>query len=501
MDHQNKECENSDLLLSHVSVIRGIQCQKYLYLNKFHPEYKKEYSQLRQLISRRNGTFKHEVKKLFGDGKSVFNEKLTIEELAEETKKLILSGEPLIFDAIFLFNNIYTKVDVTENLNGNLYFYTIVARNQINTSILNSIAVQHHVVRSLHENIGAFSAIYIDDSKEYKPDMNLHFYLKSETVDKFARQRKRYVISKIRKALDLIGGDKIPEKELDDHCLKPNICPYFNYCFPDVTENSVFSVGHMHLQKKLDLYRDGVTAIEDIPLEDEMTEFSRMQVIAEKTGEETFDKKGISEFLKQIKYPVSATDFESFQPIIPRFKKTKPLQHIPFQFVVATRENKNAEAKVTEYLGAVGKDPRKKFVERFLEETDHDGSILVYNKSSEIRTLNQLAAIFPKRRVEIEQRISRIVDLMEPFEKRMYYSPDMKGSITLKSIVAALIDGVSYDKLNIEEGGSAAFIYESLYYSRDDNEKERVLKDLSKYCNTDTIALLKILEKLSEKIK
>lgn len=43
--------------------------------------------------------------------------------------------------------------------------------------------------------------------------------------------------------------------------------------------------------------------------------------------------------------------------------------------------------------------------------------------------LNEIAYDFPEYKTAIQQMVSRIVDLMIPFQQKMYYMSEMKGSV------------------------------------------------------------------------
>lgn len=104
--------------------------------------------------------------------------------------------------------------------------------------------------------------------------------------------------------------------------------------------------------------------------------------------------------------------------------------------------------------------------------------------------------LYPKYAKEIDKIIDRIVDLMEPFQKKWYYTSSMNGSYSIKLVLPALVPEMSYADLEIGEGGSAMAAFEGLLNIDDDTQKEKIRNDLLEYCKLDTLAMVKILEKL-----
>lgn len=191
-------------------------------------------------------------------------------------------------------------------------------------------------------------------------------------------------------------------------------------------------------------------------------------------------------------------DFETFQPAVPLFDDSKPYQQIPFQYSLFLKKDKKSELEHFEFLAEPGEDPRVKFIENLLKETSGKGDVLVYNKTFEVTRLKEIARDFPQHLKEIETLIARIKDLMIPFQKKYYYAPEMKGSYSIKAVLPALVPELSYDELEINEGGLASIAYESLQTETDLMFIAEIKKQLLEYCKLDTLAMVRILEKLEE---
>jgi hypothetical protein len=74
----------------------------------------------------------------------------------------------------------------------------------------------------------------------------------------------------------------------------------------------------------------------------------------------------------------------------------------------------------------------------------------------------------------------------------------MKGSYSIKAALPALVPDLSYDKIEINEGGLASIAYESLQTETDLMFIAEIKKQLLEYCKLDTLAMVRILEKLEE---
>ena len=112
--------------------------------------------------------------------------------------------------------------------------------------------------------------------------------------------------------------------------------------------------------------------------------------------------------------------------------------------------------------------------------------------------LHALANDFPKYKKEIEERIERIVDLMIPFQKKWYYTPEMQGSYSIKYVLPALVPELSYNELEVADGGTASIVYEQLIEETDMIKTMETRNNLLEYCKLDTLAMVEILKKLGQ---
>ena len=69
----------------------------------------------------------------------------------------------------------------------------------------------------------------------------------------------------------------------------------------------------------------------------------------------------------------------------------------------------------------------------------------------------------------------------------------MKGSSSIKDVLTAMIPELSYETLNIKDGGMASSIYLSIIKKTFNGDQESAIKDLLKNCWFDTFGMFMIL--------
>ena len=197
-------------------------------------------------------------------------------------------------------------------------------------------------------------------------------------------------------------------------------------------------------------------------------------------------------------YPICFLDFETFWTPVPLYDNTWPYQQVPFQYSLHYLEDTHADIRHYEYLAEPNVEPVGKFLDSLLASIPDKACIVAYNKSFETRVLNGVATFFPRHRDKIGTVIENMRDIAVPFRTKAYYDWQMTGSYSLKDVLPALVPGASYDEMEISDGGMATDAYFRMCSADDPAEMDRIRRGLLEYCTLDTLAMVRIFEKLRE---
>ncbi len=487
----------SSHLLSKSSFIRGVQCEKHLYLYKYQYNEMDQLSEMQKAIFKRGTDVGKLAQQLFPKGidaspKSQFE----YDKAVVETKKLIDQNQKVIYEASFNYSDVLAVADILVNEKSGLKIFEVKSSTSISETYIRDAALQYWVISNSGYRIKDFSITYINNQYIRKGALDLDELFITESVLSLILPLQKWVEENVERFKKVLNKKTIPKIDIGEHCYDPYTCGFYEYCRKHIPENSIFDLSGVHLNKKYDLYREGIIKLEDIPDDVKLSQTAKLQVEVYKSKKDIIDKKAIKEFLSDLNYPVYFMDFETFQPAVPMFDNSKPYMQIPFQYSLHYKKNKKSTVEHYEFLAETGNDPRKKFIENLLRDTKSEGDILTYNKSFEVLRLKEIAEAFPKYKKQIEERINRVKDLMLPFQKKYYYTYKMQGSYSIKYILPALIPELSYKDLEINEGGLASIAFEGLFYETDLMRIADTRTNLLEYCKLDTLAMVKLLEKL-----
>lgn len=482
-------------VLSKSTFIRGLQCEKSLYLYKHNYNLRDEISQQLQVIFNQGTNVGILAQDLFPSGVDASpSSYFKMQESIFQTKEFIANGEQIIYEATFQYNGVISALDILVKDNDGWKAYEVKSSTSVSETYIMDAAIQYYTIVNSGIDLKDISIVHINNQyvKDGKLDVKELFTVES------VFDRVQEVIPKIPNQIEnfkqVILNDSVPNIDIGIHCSSPYDCDFRGHCWKHIPENSVFDIANLWTSKKFELYKDGITTFEQIDLENNSLNTSQtLQVTSELDKTLYIDKDNINQFLNGLQYPIYHLDFETMTSAVPIYNNSRPYQQLVFQYSLHIEE-KNGELIHKEYLAEANPniDPREAFIKQLMKDCGDTGDILVYNIGFERGKLNDLISLYPEYQNEINSIIYRLKDLMIPFQKKWYYTPEMKGSYSIKSVLPALVPELSYQDLEIKEGGTASSTFTQMVNGEFKGDIKKTRNDLLEYCKLDTLAMVEI---------
>lgn len=484
-------------VLSKSGFIRGLKCRKALYLHVFQPQDRDEITAAQGYIF----TVGHNVgalaQNLFPGGVDATQGRPgDIETALRFTAELIARGEKVIYEAAFSDGETLCFLDILVKRDTGWHGYEVKASTQVKDYHRNDVSFQYYVIDRSGLPLSGIHLVHINNQYIRRGEIDLHQLFTIEDLTGPVRDNQRYIPLLLKKLQEVLKAGSPPAIGMGTQCTHPFLCDFIGLCSGETEHFPLSDVTGISRDKALELKNRGITAFGDIPADFPFTrkEWELAEADMNQTG--LRDQAALNAFKAGLEYPLHFMDFETFMPAVPIYNETRPYQQIPFQYSLHILRHPGGPLDRYDFLGTPPEDPRQAFVTSLLTHVDTKGSIVVYNKPFEENRLREIARDLPAYAPMIEGICGRLVDLMVPFRNRHLYHPAMKGSYSIKNVLPALVPELSYDDLEIREGGMASLIYMSLYDDRDPGSIEAKKQNLSDYCALDTLALVKLLEKM-----
>lgn len=480
--------------------LQYIQCPKRFWLNCYTPELADE----RDMTVFTNGTRVGETaRQLFPGGTLAEHRKgdrLDIGMMLEETQKHIDVGTRIVYEAAFAADNLMAICDILVKTDEGYEIYEVKSSGSMKDVYLADVSFQYHVLKVWGLNISKVFLTHINTSYLLRGKLDLNELFFHNDVTEQVKKIESEIEEAIPDIFDVYKLGVEPKVEIDTQCESPYTCEFMGYCFRHIGENSVFELAGMQQKKKYELYHKGLVYFSDIIGSEEILKKNIMtQVDVALSGEPYIDKEEIREFLDTLHYPLYFLDFETINPAIPLYENTSPYEQIPTQYSLHYIQTKGGELKHNEFLAKEGQDPRRDLALGLIKSIPEDACVLAYHMSFEKKVIAKLANAFPELREDLMKIHENIRDLIIPFRKRYYYTKDMKGKSSIKSVLPALYPDdpeLSYNSLEgVHNGNEASNAYLALT-EMDPDERESTRRSLLEYCKLDTLAMVRIWEKL-----
>lgn len=264
----------------------------------------------------------------------------------------------------------------------------------------------------------------------------------------------------------------------------------------DIPDGSIYDLPYATPKLIGQLEDMGVTRIADIPegftLRPE--QIARRESL--RRAEPYVDADAIRTFLHKLEYPLYFLDYEAISLPIPVFQGTGPFQQVPFQFSLHVEPAPGADLLHHEFLHDLPTMPIPDLVEALRNAMEDKGSVVVWFQPYEKTRNAEMAEFVPHLSEFLQGLNGRVIDLMEPFKKRLYDDARFGGSASIKNVLPVLVPDLSYKGLTVQNGDAAALAWRQaiLEGKLQSHEVANTLNQLRAYCTLDTIAMVKVLE-------
>ena len=211
--------------LSKSSFVKGTQCHKYLFLDKYKKQEKTPISAIKKELFTKGHQFEETVRdKGFPNGVNVKDVVGDFAYFNSYTKYLLKEQNDItIYEATIIEDDVLVMCDVLlKDRNNNIDIYEIKLNKEINDAILQDLAIQYYVCsKRFGYTLNSFNVIF---SKGDKDNNWVIKNLQDELEDHVEETMKRIELFK-----NTLQNDE-PIIAMGQHCYNPYECEFIDYC-------------------------------------------------------------------------------------------------------------------------------------------------------------------------------------------------------------------------------------------------------------------------------
>ncbi|MCC7574863.1 DUF2779 domain-containing protein [Candidatus Woesearchaeota archaeon] len=429
------------------------------------------------------------AKKLFSSGVDLSDYDFL--DNVNKTKELLNEGK-VLFECVFLHGRCHARFDILVPNKDGFDLIEVKSTTGVKSAHIDDLAFQKYLAEKNGLIIKNVYVLHLNNEYFRGKSLDLKSLFKQTDVtpEVFSVD---YVELKIAEFLRVIDLPECPDFNVEDYPKSDYGNIFIDEFLESLPEGNVFELYRVKRKTAVEMYLQGIHSLRDIQTNYKTNNNQQIQIKAQENV--YVDVKQIKDFISGLTKPIIHLDFESFSLAIPEYEKTKPYQHLPFQYSMHI-EHESGEVEHKEFLYEKEGDPRETFIQTLIKDLPKEGTILVFHKAYEIPRLNEIARDFPKYQEEIHKIVLRIQDLKDPFSNFWYHNKKQRGSNSIKNILPVFSDKTH--KGLVVSNGSEAMI---LYKKNRGKLTSELRKDLLDYCELDTEAMLIILKGLRSVIK
>jgi hypothetical protein len=412
---------------------------------------------------------------------------------AEQTSRLMVdTSVSAIFEAAFIAGDYIAKADLLLREKRGWHLLEVKSSLNISQELVEDLAYTVMVAKRAGARISRASLLLL--SGAYQIGMNDADLFVQHDCTKVVRKIVLEFDSRRESVATSVLAKEQPEPKLIFACKN---CEFFStHCLGKDARDSVFELPRLSERTFQRLVKRGVTTIPEIPARFPLTTPQRRVRRAIVTGKPVVAKTKLRKFLGNVNWPAFYLDFETVKSSIPLFPGIAPHEQIPTLYSIHVCNGPGNVTDHREFLAAPDRDRRRELAERLLADLDGAGQIVVYS-SFENMILNKLSQLFDDLRPALQKCVSRLFDLEKAF-RNWFCHPAFRGKTSIKVTLPVLLD-ISYDGLPIADGGTAVAKYARMARREITGAAAaQVRRDLLAYCKQDTMAMVKLHDRLVE---
>jgi len=474
-------------ILSKSTFIKGLQCLKSLYLYKNRYYLRDPLSREQQAVFTRGWDVGKLAQQLFPDGIELPRPGAAA---AKKTGELIASGQQVIYEACFIYDDVIVAIDILEKTKTGWVAVEVKSSRAISRTYLNDACLQYYVISGAGVKLEDFRLMHINPEYEFRESLQLDELFMSESVIDLAKEKENWVRDQLLVMKAAISAGKSPETGIGPHCDYPYTCEFHGHCWKAVPSPSVFELDSFTREEQFNLYAEGhIRPGLDFPPDLVLSGSQRIQLNSHMENRPFTDRPAVREHLSAVHKPNGFLKILSYSPAIPLFNGTRPYQPLPFAFFLEKPGMTDTETGNTSFIALPGADPGAEFHKELLKAVSGLESIVLFDPSG--------------RQRELAQELSMpcdFTDISEVFSRYWYYQPSIAGKRDVFSLASALTGESSPEKEKFDSDILAGVAYAGLPFS-DPAEKGQFFRNLEQFGSANLSACRMIfgfLERLTD---
>jgi len=449
-------------ILSKSTYIKGLQCEKALYMQKKHP-YLRDKLSIEQRAKFQRGTdvgvLAHEV---FPGGvdMSPSSPSQFPKKVQETWDNLTKPEVKVMYEAVFQYNDTLIMLDMLVRDGDQWLAVEVKSSMRLSDTYYNDAALQYYVLHGCGVPLSDFRLMYLNGDYVKEGPIDVQQLFKMESVMEYVVEREDFVAKNVERLKTVVALPHAPVVNIGTQCHNPYPCDFQGHCWKLIPKNSFLFTTAIDDETLFQSYFNGVNTNAKMLQQIEPDSEEAHQIEALETNSYYIDYKTLYSLAPQPK-PKSVAFLNLFlnRPAVPELDGTRPYEEMILAFALQGEHEQDAAidpmpptspcrddmAAVTSLHGddmaADGcfvwdcfDDHRrwKEAIPLLIEKLSHYELIVCF-------TPQNLSTTLLRHEIIQNQTVGyKVFNLFEVLQEARFYHPAIKRGLTLQRLETAL---------------------------------------------------------------
>lgn len=438
-------------ILSKSTYIKGLQCEKALYMQKKHP-YLRDKLSIEQRAKFQRGTdvgvLAHEV---FHGGIDMSpNSPSQFPKKAQETRdNLNNPNVNVMYEAVFQYNDTLIMLDILVRDGDRWIAVEVKSSLRLSDTYYNDAALQYYVLKGCGVPLSDFRLMYLNGDYVKHGPIDVQQLFKMESVLDYVVEHEGFVAKNVERLKSVVTLPHSPLVDIGTQCNTPYPCDFQGHCWKHVPKNSFLFTTALDDETLFKSYFNGVNTNAKMLQQLDPDSDEARQIEALETNSYYLDYKTLYTLAPQPKpKSVAYLNLLLNRPAVPELDGTKPYEEMILAFALQGEHELDAaiDPKLPTYprrddMAAEGcfvwdcfedHNRWKEAIDILIEKLSHYELIVCF-------TPQNLTTTLLRHEIIRNQTVGyKIFNLYEVLQEAHFYHPAIKRGLTLQRLGNAL---------------------------------------------------------------
>ena len=236
-------------ILSKSTYIKGLQCEKALYMQKKHP-YLRDKLSIEQRAKFQRGTdvgvLAHDY---FPGGidMSPASPSQFPKKVAETWQNLSNPEVKVMYEAVFQYNDTLIMLDMLVRDGDQWLAVEVKSSLRLSDTYYNDAALQYYVLHGCGVPLSDFKLMYLNADYVKDGAIDVKQLFKLDSVMEYVKEREDFVAKNVERLKAVVAMPHAPVVEIGEQCDNPYPCDFYGHCWKHVQEPNFYTIDYKTL--------------------------------------------------------------------------------------------------------------------------------------------------------------------------------------------------------------------------------------------------------------